>query len=136
VTLGGAVIGPVFARPGAGIGGTGLGSFFGARAGLPPRGLPAGAALIGADPFAGFADTLPLATGPAFGRAPFEGLVAVALRATLAPLPFATGVFARRAGAFVFPGAAFFTTFLPGFLAALLTDLAVFLAGFFAAAIG
>lgn len=130
------MIGPVFLSPGAGIGGIGLGSFFGARAGLPPRGRPDGAALIGAEPFAGFMGALPLAGEAAFGRATFEGLVAVALRATLAPVPFATGGFTRRAGAFVFLTAAFFTTFLPGFFAALLTDLAAFLAGFFAAAIG
>jgi len=126
----------VFARPGAGIGGIGLGSFFGARAGLPPRGRPAGTALIGTAPFAGFADALPLVTGAALACAPFVDLAGGALRAALAPLPLATGAFALGAGALAFPTAAFLTTFLAGFFAALLADLAAFLAGFFAAAIG
>jgi hypothetical protein len=106
-----------------------------ARAGLPPRGLPDGAALTGAAVFAAFVGALPFATGAVFARATFEGLPVFALRVTFALLPFA-GAFALRTGVFAFLTAAFFAILLTGFFAALLADLAVFLAGFFAAAIG
>jgi hypothetical protein len=134
VTFGGVVIGPVLASPGAGIGGMGLWSLR-SRAGLPPRGLPTGAALTGADGFAAFAGALPFATGAVFVRATFEGFAVAPLRENLALLRFATGAFALRAGVRTFLTAAFFAIFLAGFLTALRLDLATFLAGFFAATI-
>ena len=66
----------------------------------------------------------------------FDGFAAFTLRAALAPLGFEAGAFALRAGACVFLTGVFAALFFTTFFAALLTDLAVFLAGFFAGAIG
>jgi hypothetical protein len=119
--LGGVITGVGLASPGAGIGGTCLGSLD-TRAGLPPRGLTTGAGgCAAAGAFAAFVALIG-----------FEGCAAFLTFATLAVLRFATAVFFFCAFAGLAFTASFLTTFFTDFFAPLVGGLAIFLARFIA----